>query len=190
MLSTAWPFILAAVLGRGPGGEPVDRARALRALYDACSGKVMAIALRLLGDRGEAEDVVQETFLELWRRSAAYDPARASLSTWAVVVGRSRALDRLRARGAAARLASAHAAEPEAAPELPDPLEGKQERARVRAALAGLPAEQREVIDLAYFDGLSQSAIAARTGQPLGTIKTRVRLAMDKLSLALAGGAE
>jgi RNA polymerase sigma-70 factor (ECF subfamily) len=174
-------YALAAALGPEGAGDP---AAALRALYDACSGKVMAAALRLLGDRGEAEDVVQETFLELWRRAAEYDPARASAETWAVVIGRSRALDRLRARAAARRTAAGYAAEP-ARQEASPAVEAGQASARVRAALAGLPADQREAIELAYFEGLSQSEIAGRTRQPLGTVKTRVRLGMQKLAAVL-----
>jgi RNA polymerase sigma-70 factor (ECF subfamily) len=187
MFALAWSLLVAVAWGRGPGGEAVDRRQALRALYDLCSGKVMAIALRLLGDRAEAEDVVQETFLELWRRTADYDPTRASPATWAVVIGRSRALDRLRARSSAARVATAQAAEPVDADPGPQPVEVREDQRRVREALSVLPPEQREVIELAYFEGLVQSEIAARTGQPLGTVKTRVRLAMEKLQLALGG---
>jgi len=187
MFALAWSLLVAVAWGRGPGGDPVDRRQALRALYDLCSGRVMAIALRLLGDRAEAEDVVQETFLELWRRAADYDPSRATPTTWAVVIGRSRALDRLRARSSAARVATAQAAEPVSADPGPQPVEVREDQRRVREALSSLPPEQREVIELAYFEGLVQTEIAARTGQPLGTVKTRVRLAMEKLQMALGG---
>ena len=189
MLPLAWSLLVTAVLGRGPGGDAVDRRQALRALYDACSGKIMAVALRLLGDRSEAEDVVQETFLEVWRRAAEYDPARATAETWAVVIGRSRALDRLRSRSAAARAVSAQALEPTSADPAPESAEGHEERARVRGALSALPPEQREALELACFEGLTQSEIAARTGQPLGTVKTRVRLAMEKIGAALGESA-
>jgi len=91
MFALVWSLLVAVAWGRGSGGDPIDRGQALRALYDLCSGRVMAVALKLLGDRAEAEDVVQETFLELWRRAADYDPSRASPATWAVMVGRSRA---------------------------------------------------------------------------------------------------
>ncbi|HYS81665.1 MAG TPA: sigma-70 family RNA polymerase sigma factor [Anaeromyxobacteraceae bacterium] len=161
----------------------------LRALYDACSGRVMAVALHLLRDRGEAEDVVQETFLELWRRASAYDPARGSREAWAVLIARSRALDRLRARGSA-RHALERAAEDPVVP--PPPLielaEARQLRSRVQDALAMLPAPQREAVELAYFGGLTQVEIAARVGEPLGTVKTRLRLAMEKLAAHLAEG--
>jgi len=187
MFALVWSLLVAVAWGRGSGGDPIDRGQALRALYDLCSGRVMAVALKLLGDRAEAEDVVQETFLELWRRAADYDPSRASPATWAVMVGRSRALDRLRARSSAARVATAQAAEPVSADPAPQPVEVREEQERVRSALSTLPPEQREVIELAYFEGLVQTEIAARTGQPLGTIKTRVRLAMEKLETALGG---
>jgi RNA polymerase sigma-70 factor (ECF subfamily) len=169
----------AAALGAAAGGE------ALRALYRSCAGKVMAVALRILRDRGEAEDVVQETFLELWRRGAEYDARRASPSTWAVVIARSRAIDRLRARASAARAAAARDAPEELAPPAAEPVERREERERVLGALAELPSEQREALELAFHDGLSHREIAARTGQPLGTVKTRLRLAMEKLQARL-----
>jgi RNA polymerase sigma-70 factor (ECF subfamily) len=162
----------------------------LRALYDGCSGRVMAVAFHLLRDRADAEDVVQETFLELWRRSAAYDPARGSRESWAVLIARSRALDRLRARTSARRAADRAAADP--VPPVPPPVElaeARQLRTRVRDALDSLPPPQREAVELAYFGGLSQTEIAARLGEPLGTVKTRIRLAMAKLAMELGGHA-
>lgn len=170
----------AAALGAAAGGE------ALRTLYRSCAGKVMAVALRILRDRGEAEDVVQETFLELWRRGAEYDARRASPSTWAVVIARSRAIDRLRARASAARAAEAPGDEAEAAaPPAAEAVERREERERVLRAIAELPPEQREAVELAFYDGLSHREIAGRIGQPLGTVKTRVRAAMEKLGARL-----
>jgi RNA polymerase sigma-70 factor (ECF subfamily) len=180
-------LVLAAAL---QGGTRLDdpELRALRALYDACAGKILALALRLLRDRAEAEDVVQETFLEVWRRSSEYDPARASREGWAIMIGRSRALDRLRARASAARAITAEAAEPreEGAPPPLESVAAQEERVRVRDALARLPAEQRAVLELAWFDGLTHAEISSQTGHPLGTVKTRLRLGMEKLSAALA----
>jgi len=175
----ALAVLAAAAFGAAGGGD------ALRALYRSCGGKVMAVALRILRDRGEAEDVVQETFLELWRRGDAYDARRASPSTWAIVIARSRAIDRLRARTASARAAAAREEEPRPDPPALEPVEAREERERVLGALAELPPEQREAVELAYFEGLSHREIAGRTGQPLGTVKTRVRLAMEKLEARL-----
>jgi RNA polymerase sigma-70 factor (ECF subfamily) len=174
-------FLLAAAaaLGAAAGAE------SLRALYRACGGKVMAVALRILGDRAEAEDVVQETFLELWRRSDRYDATRASPTTWAIVVARSRAVDRLRSRASAARAVEARQAEPAPEPPTLEPVEAREERERVRAALSSLPEEQREAVELAFFEGLTHREIAGRTGQPLGTVKSRVRSAMEKLQRSL-----
>ena len=172
--------VLAAAALRRVGGD------ALRALYEECGAKVMALAYRILRDRAEAEDVVQETFLELYRRADAYDERRGTRATWAVVIARSRAIDRLRARRSGLRLVEEQSQEPVPV-HVEDPGDLGERRRRVQGALAELPAEQREAIELAYFEGLTHSEIAARTGQPLGTTKTRVRLAMQKLSARLAG---
>jgi RNA polymerase sigma-70 factor (ECF subfamily) len=159
----------------------------LRSLYDACAGKVLGVALHLLGDRDEAEDVVQETFLELWRQPEQYDASRGSLEAWTVLIARSRALDRIRARGRALRLVER--ASDLVHPHSPAPLElveGRERGSRVARALTSLPGPQREAIELAFFAGLTQTEIAARLGEPLGTVKTRLRLGMEKLAGELA----
>jgi RNA polymerase sigma-70 factor (ECF subfamily) len=158
----------------------------LRTLYRACSGRMMAVALHLLRDRHEAEDVVQESFLELWRRAPAYDTSRGSPEAWAIVIARSRALDRIRARGSARRAEERAGDQPPAHAPLPlEHAEASERRTRVRAALSSLPEAQRQAIELAFFAGLTQTEIAERVGEPLGTVKTRLRLAMEKLAALL-----
>ncbi len=162
--------------------------KALRALYVACSPLVMGIALRILRQRADAEEIVQETFLSVWKRAETYDQTRGTAVSWIVTMARSKAIDRLRARQTALRLMTGAAQEPANAP-VPPPLElaeQRQARERVAGALAQIPEEQRAAVALAYFDGLSQREIAEHTGQPLGTIKTRMRLGMEKLAALLA----
>jgi RNA polymerase sigma-70 factor (ECF subfamily) len=161
---------------------------ALRTIYDRCSPRVFGVSLRILGTRPDAEEVLQETFLEVWKRAREYNPSRGSVEGWVVTIARSRSIDRLRSRGAAAQLS---AADPSSAMSMgaPAPLEvaeRRQDSERVEVALKALPPEQRRVLELAYFEGLSQSEIATRLGDPLGTVKTRVRLGMQKLAGLLA----
>ena len=160
---------------------------ALRAAYDAFAGRAMAIALRILRSTEEAEEVVQDTFVEIWRRAAEYRPERGTPGSWIAAMARSRAIDRLRERTRSENTLRALASEPPRDPD-PPPSESaarQQERTRVRAALAALPAEQRRTVELAYFGGLTQSEIARATGDALGTVKTRIRLGMEKLADAL-----
>lgn len=161
---------------------------ALGALYDRCSPRVHSLVLQILGNPDDAEEVVEETFWQVWRQSARYEVARGSVATWLVMIARSRALDRLRARRGVREergdLPLDAADAPDTAGETDTPLEEAERTERgalVRNALSRLPVEQRKTLELAYFHGLSQSEIAARTGEPLGTVKTRVRLAMGKL---------
>jgi RNA polymerase sigma-70 factor, ECF subfamily len=171
-----------ALLARVSGGDAV----ALRALYDGCATRAMSIALRVLGSRSEAEEVVQETFVQVWRRAASYDASRGGAMAWIATIARSRALDRLRARAATDRAVTrSEDPEPASAP-APSELAAQRElRTQVLAALAGLPQEQRSAIELAYYEGLSHSEIAERLGDPLGTVKTRVRLGLAKLAAVL-----
>ena len=149
----------------------------------------MGVVLRVLRERADAEEVLQETFIEVWRRAREYAPSRGSVEAWLLTIARTRAIDRLRSRAARGRMAEAVSAEPaQAGPKLPDMLSATAEDAmRVQAALCALPVEQRMALELAYWEGLSQTEIAARTGQPLGTVKTRVRLALLKLARLLNG---
>jgi RNA polymerase sigma-70 factor, ECF subfamily len=173
------------LLHRAAGGDM----SALRSLYKRHAGRALAVAQRILKDQTDAEDVVQETFLELWRRAAQYDHARGGAPAWIVTIARSRAIDRLRAAGSAARAVDG-AAEGAARPPPPEPepaeaAERNAERERVGRALSELPVEQRQTIELAYFEGLSQREISLRTGSPLGTVKMRVKLAIAKLARLL-----
>jgi len=155
---------------------------ALAALYDRYSAILLGLLLRILHDRPEAEDVLQEVFLQVWRRARDFDEARGRGFTWLVTLARSRAIDRLRSIDARTRAAAAAQREvrEEAADATDDVLHSEQ-RAVVQAALARLPEEQRRALWLAYYDGLTQSEIAARLNQPLGTIKTRMRSGLIKL---------
>ena len=167
---------------------------ALRVLYDEHAPRALAIANRILRDTTEAEDIVQETFLELWRRASQFDAARGGAVAWIVTITRSRAIDRLRTAGTAGRTLEGVATSPEllgaaafsgtfAGPG--EQIERRRDERRVAAALAALPEAQRRTIELAYFEGLSQSEIATRTESPLGTVKMRVKLAMAKLTVLL-----
>ena len=159
--------------------------RALGALYDRWARLVHAMVLQMLGDPDEAEDVVEETFWQVWRQADRYQATRGQVSTWLITIGRSRALDRMRAtRRLRQEALPATDTDARLSVTTVDPAGSAlaaEQRSLVFAALAELPAEQRAVLELAYYGGLSQSEIAAQTGQPLGTVKTRMRLAAQKL---------
>jgi len=142
--------------------------------YDRYAGLVNALALRILRDRSEAEDIVQEVFVQAWRQAARFDPARGSPEAWLCTMARTRSLDRLR-RKVSRREEPSESAPASTGP--PATLEGLA----VRKALEGLPENQRRALELAYYEGLTQSEIAERLGEPLGTIKTRIRSAMIQL---------
>jgi RNA polymerase sigma-70 factor, ECF subfamily len=161
---------------------------AMAEFYDQTSALVFGLALRILGDRGAAEDVLTDVFTQVWKQAAAYEPSRGSPSAWLLSMTRSRAIDRRRA------WARDQATEPlesdcEASVDAPGPeaLSAAAERHRfVHHALTHLSTELREVIELAYFGGLSHSEIASQLRHPLGTVKTRLRTAMFKLRAQLA----
>lgn len=159
---------------------------ALAPLFEHFGGMVFSIALRVLKHRPEAEEVVQETFLEAWRRVSRYSPERASFGAWLATIARTRAIDKLRATKSRARTHETQLNEPTEVAESPmDALETQRDAQQVRAALVQLPPEQREVIELAFFEGLSQQEICERTQTPLGTVKTRARLGSRKLAQLL-----
>ena len=164
---------------------------AFRALYARYGDLVYSTALRIVRDAHLAQDMVQEIFLRLWRRPDSFVAGRGRFPTWLISVSRNRAVDEIRSRNRRYRHESASPEQQER--ELPstnsiDPAltaELADQRRLVLAALAGLPPEQRQVIELAYFGGFTQQEIAQRLSQPLGTVKTRIRLGMQKLRAAL-----
>lgn len=159
-------------------------ADALGLLYDRHAARLMGLAQRIVGDTGEAEEVLQELFLWVWRSAASFDASRGTVIAWLLVATRSRAIDRVRARRPAAR-AGLRAVE--TVPDTPGPQDveadsaSRQWESVCRAAIADLPADQRRALELAYFDGLTHQEISEKTGTPLGTVKTRVRLGLMKL---------
>lgn len=167
--------------------------RALGALYDRHARMVYALAHAVVGERADAEEVVADAFGQAWRSAAEYDPLRGSVGGWLTTIARARALDLVRRRGRrgrayqrAAQAADGELAAPVAMPEPPDRgVERAEAGALVRRAMAALPDAQRRVIELAYFGGLSQSEIAAELAEPLGTVKTRMRAALEKLRAVL-----
>lgn len=159
-------------------------ADALAKLYDRHAARLLGLAQRILGDTGEAEEVVQETFLYAWKAASAFDHSRGSVLAWLIVATRSRSIDRLRTRRPAAARGPDDAdplARLPAASDVEADSAAREWEAHCRAAIGGLPAEQREALDLAYFQGLTHQEIAERTGSPLGTVKTRIRLGLMKL---------
>jgi RNA polymerase sigma-70 factor (ECF subfamily) len=157
-------------------------ADALRELYDRHGRLVFSMAYRLTSDRQLAEECVQDVFVNLWRRASEYDSERAKVTTWLFVITRNRAIELARARS---RRPDPHA-DVEIAGQAPDPadlLGAADEAQRVAEAIAALPQVQIEVLQLAYFDGLTHVEIAERLGLPLGTVKGRLRLALDRLRL-------
>ncbi len=155
---------------------------ALAALYDRYNSILLGLLLRILHSRVEAEDVLQEVFLQIWQRAANFDEARGRGFTWMVTLARSRAIDRLRSLQSRQRADDTALRDaPESVGDASDDALHAEHRDIVRGALAEIPEEQRRALLLAYFEGLTQSEIAARLNQPLGTVKTRMRSGMGKL---------
>jgi RNA polymerase sigma-70 factor, ECF subfamily len=170
--------LLCAQMARG------ERA-GLEQLYDRYAALVYTLALRILGNTADAEEVVQEVFLQAWRDAGRFDPERGTPAAWLVTLTRTRAIDALRSAGRGVRrgatVLSSEIADPSAIP--PGHF---VDREVVIRAIALLSAPQREVLDLAYYQGLTQTQIAERTGLPLGTVKTRVRAALTRLRDVIA----
>jgi RNA polymerase sigma-70 factor (ECF subfamily) len=155
---------------------------AIGQLYDRYSGIVYSVALRVLNDTGAAEDVLQEVFLQLWRNPGVFDASRGSLGAWLAVIARNRAIDSLRKRKPETEVENVILA---VNCDLENETARKVSVEKARAALANLPAEQRKAVELAFFQGLTHTEIAAKTGEPLGTIKTRIRTALISLRKAM-----
>ena len=166
-------------------------AAALGELYDRHSRLLFSLIVRVLRDRGESEDVLQEVFVRVWEHADSYSPTLGTPSAWLVRIARNRAIDRLRTRQVRANVAESNDEAPAAAD--PTPAGNPEQLARtaehrraIVAALEQLPLEQRTLIDAAYFDGFTQSELAERFNLPLGTVKTRIRTAMQALRKTLA----
>jgi RNA polymerase sigma-70 factor, ECF subfamily len=167
---------------------------AFEVFYDRHGGAAYSLAYRIVGDATSAEDVTQEAFLSIWRSRARYDPTRGSVRAWALGIVRNRAIDALRREGGRAPkldLDDGAALERREAPERTDAEALRRETARqVRGALGSLPNEQSKVIELAYFGGFTHSEIARMLGMPIGTVKGRMRLGLEKMRARFAEFAE
>jgi RNA polymerase sigma-70 factor (ECF subfamily) len=163
--------------------------QALASLYDRYRLILFSLVLRILHSRDEAEDVLQELFLQVWKRASDFDEARGRPFTWLVTLARSRAIDRLRSLNARERTVTEAARDvgPDQWSDAVDDAIRSEESKKVRRALAELPEEQRQALMLAYFEGLTQTEIATRLNAPLGTVKTRMRSGMLKLRELLRG---
>jgi RNA polymerase sigma-70 factor (ECF subfamily) len=164
-----------ALIGRIASGDH----QALGEFYDRYASMANGLALRILRNTADAQDVVQEVFLQAWRQADRYDASRGTPEAWISTLARTRALDKLRRR------TSRREESPESAPGTTATPRNVEVLA-VRKGLEGLSKPQRQVLELAYYEGLTQSEIATRLGEPLGTVKTRIRTAMIRLRAALA----
>lgn len=154
---------------------------AMGALYDRYSSIVYSVALRVLGDTGAAEDVLQDVFMQLWRNPGAFDASRGNLGAWLAVITRNRSIDALRKRRPETDFENVVLS---VEPDLATDADRSRAAAKVRSALAAMPEGQRTALELAYFQGLTHTEIAAKTGEPLGTVKTRIRAGLLALRKA------
>ena len=169
----------AALIARIGAGDET----AMADLYDRYSGIVYGVALRVLGDTTAAEDVLQEVFLQLWRNPGAFDAERGRLAPWLAVIARNRAIDLLRKRPMEDDIDELPIA---TSIDLEETSNQKLAVEKVRGAMQALPPEQRQALEMAFFEGLTHTEIASKTGEPLGTVKTRIRSALLALRKVFA----
>ena len=150
-------------------------------LYERYSPIVYSVALRVLGDAGAAEDVLQDVFIQLWKNPGLFDSSRGNLGAWLSVIARNRAIDALRKRRPESEIADVIVS---VQPDLAGDAERSRAMEKVRGALGAMPSAQRSALELAYFEGLTHTEIAAKTGEPLGTVKTRIRAGLLQLRKA------
>ena len=155
--------------------------QAMERIYDRYSAIVYSVALRVLGDTAAAEDILQEVFMQLWRSPDVFDASRGSLPGWLAVIARNRAIDSLRKRRPETDLTEVVVS---VEPDLAGKADWSRALEKIRIALGGMPAPQRSVLEMAFFDGLTHTEIAEKTGEPLGTIKTRIRAGLVALRKA------
>jgi RNA polymerase sigma-70 factor (ECF subfamily) len=154
---------------------------AMAQLYDRYCSIVYSVALRVLGDTGVAEDILQEVFLQLWRSPDAFDPSRGSLPGWLAVIARNRAIDSLRKRRPETDITGIVVS---IEPDFASGAEWSRTLEKIRSTLTSMPSPQRSALEMAFFDGLTHTEIAEKTGEPLGTIKTRIRAGLVTLRKA------
>jgi RNA polymerase sigma-70 factor, ECF subfamily len=168
-----------ALLRQIAGGD----GEAFRRFYDRYASLIFTFAFRLLGSRSDAEDLLQEVFLQVWRQAQSYNPDRGSPEAWLITMTRSRAIDKLRSirRRDMSPLPPGESVPPEGEAQVGPPTQALEAKLTVQGVLTRLPAAQRTVLEMAYFDGLTQSEIAAQLREPLGTVKTRMRAGLERL---------
>lgn len=157
--------------------------RAMAVVYDRYSAIVYSVSLRVLNDTGRAEDVLQEVFMQLWRNPWAFDSGRGNLGPWLAVIARNRSIDALRKQRPESDIENVVVS---VEPDLAGDAARSQAMEKVRHVMSGMQASQRSALDLAYFEGLSHTEIAAKTGEPLGTVKTRIRAGLLALRKAFS----
>ena len=182
-LSSPQPQGISADLALVTGLKSGDQG-AMAVLYDRYSSLLYAVALRVLGDTGAAEDVLQEVFLQLWRKPTAFDAARGSLGSWLSVITRNRAIDSLRKRRPETDIEDVILS---VSPDLTGNVERASAAEKVRGVMGTMAPAQRTALEMAYWEGMSHSEIADKTGEPLGTVKTRIRAGLIALRRAFQG---